>query len=215
MLNYLYKHGRRTGAPVNVTIILARGEMISPVCVVSMLAIMAFGSVRADTSSMSSMSGAAGDPMECGGCVETLEQCGDAVNATMSCCDPDAMCIAKNAYYAQCLSPLDVEAHMTFPDWDGTVVECGELPIPNLTPQKAADPACVSAGVTECAADYQQCGGYTLGMTLPCCHDGFECVNKNGAFAQCIPDARISRNIESGWDGRIVACDGSTASSPM
>ena len=204
-----------------MTNILARGEMISPVCVVSMLAFMALGPVRADMSSMSSMSsmspmsGAAGDLSECGGCVETLEQCGDAVNATMSCCDADALCVAKNAYYAQCLSPADVEAHMTFPDWDGSVVECGELPIPNLTPQKAADPACVSAGVTECAADYQQCGGYTLAGTLPCCQEGFQCALKNSAFAQCIPDARIAKNVESGWDGRIVACDGTLAQAPM
>jgi hypothetical protein len=184
---------------------------------VSVIAIATFGCANADMSMSTGGASASanGDMMECSGCVATLEQCGDAQNATLSCCDPDAMCISKNSYYAQCLSSADVEAHMTYPDWDGSVVECGEEPIPDLTPQKAADPVCVSAGVTECAADYDQCGGYSFGVTLPCCHEGYECVNKNGAFAQCIPMARIARNVASGWDGSIVACDGSLAPAPM
>lgn len=150
----------------------------------------------------------------CDMCVETFEQCGDSENTTAACCSEGDVCVAKNVYYAQCLHEADAVARMSDRGWDGSPVECGVEGIPIYPPLKPADEICMSEGVTECAAQYDQCGGNNLDMVIPCCVDGFECVVKNSAYAQCIPVSRISQNVASGWQGSVLECDGSLSLPP-
>lgn len=147
------------------------------------------------------------------GCTPMFGRCGSARTATTACCDEGAVCVAKNSYYAQCLSPSRADANVVDHGWDGTELECGLPGIPDLWPQKEADPVCEEMDIVSCAPDYGKCGGYHMNMTLPCCHEGFECISKNAAFAQCIPMSRAEQNVRtSAWDGRIVRCDGSLQS---
>lgn len=150
----------------------------------------------------------------CDTCVETFEQCGDSENTTAACCSVGDVCVAKNVYYAQCLHEADAVARMSDRGWDGSPVECGVEGIPIYPPQKPADETCMSEGITECAAQYDQCGGNNLDMILPCCVEGFECIVKNSAYAQCIPVSRIALNVASGWQGDVLGCDGSLSPPP-
>ena len=141
----------------------------------------------------------------CMSCVPTFAQCGGSGNITRSCCSDNDLCIAKNVYYAQCLPSDRADEMAQLPGWWGKTLACGEQ-VPDMRPNAPANQQCVDAGVTMCALDYNACGGYNVNGTMPCCHEGFECVKKNDAYAQCIPSARVARNVENGWNGTVLQC---------
>lgn len=71
---------------------------------------------------------------------------------------------------------------------------------PPLPPPALVDPL-PCAG--ECAPQGRKCAGLNFPVALPCCEEGFLCVERTPAFAQCrfqgIPGL-------VGWTGNIIPC---------
>lgn len=60
-------------------------------------------------------------------------------------------------------------------------------------------------GCMQCAPIFGQCGD--KGAIVSCCGEGLQCTKKHGFYAQCLPSARASRNVENfGWDGSVLEC---------
>jgi hypothetical protein len=79
--------------------------------------------------------------------------------------------------------------------WDGTVLDCEEMPIDVLgSPYSAIAPHEAQVDVMDCADDecteqFEKCGGEFNQSTL-CCDPATECVIKNWYYAQCLPKDR-------------------------
>ena len=83
------------------------------------------------------------------GCPDTsaarFEQCAGGPNLTVSiqCRDVGTACYTKNEFFAQCLTPTDLE-RASRADWDGLVLECGDsLPTPPaIAPSRRLSQVC-------------------------------------------------------------------------
>jgi len=62
----------------------------------------------------------------CGGkCAEELTKCGGESNDNvLPCCNDLDICVRKNRYYAQCLSPERRVAKLQLSDWSGKTLSC-------------------------------------------------------------------------------------------
>jgi hypothetical protein len=61
-------------------------------------------------------------------CATSFDKCGGkGFNVSVPCCDPTESCVVKNPFYAQCITEERAKANVAN-GWDGTVVECEEMP---------------------------------------------------------------------------------------
>jgi hypothetical protein len=138
----------------------------------------------------------------------------------------------KNYFYAQCLSEDRAAANVAN-GWDGTVLECEEMPddvvngpmdkpsrrLQNMDESNESYKNMGSYGDMDCEDDicgalFDQCGG-EYNISTPCCDPEHSCVVKNWFYAQCLTEERAARNVaEEGWDGRVLHCEETPEDAP-
>lgn len=62
----------------------------------------------------------------CEECAPIFGQCADKGDI-VSCCGEGLQCTKKNGFYAQCLPPARAERNIENFDWDGAILECGNV----------------------------------------------------------------------------------------
>jgi hypothetical protein len=147
-------------------------------------------------------------------CVDLFEKCGgNGFNVSVACCDNDAMCTVKNAFYAQCITEARAAANIAA-GWDGRALMCEEMPPDVAGTAEDMMPASNRRLLSEsnckddtCAISFEKCGGKGFDVSISCCDPTESCVVKNAFYAQCIPKAKADANIAAGWDGRVLMCE--------
>jgi hypothetical protein len=141
-------------------------------------------------------------------CADDFEQCGGGnLNVTIMCCEPNSACIMRDKAYAECLPST---TQTTPANWDGRVMVCEEMPLPNEDPVARTPVRKLLVSTDEpcsggCVAPREQCG--SAGMPSRCCSGGTRCVKKDHFYAECLSPMMEdwNRNFR-GWEGDRLAC---------